>query len=98
MIGRAITLNSQPHTVVGILPASFQWGTNTDVLVPLAPDPARNRGDHRLAVIGRLADGVSIEQATSELKTIAARLAHPVSGHQQGVERPHAQLLRLAGS
>jgi putative ABC transport system permease protein len=75
IIGRAITLNSQPHTVVGILPAGFQWGTDNDVLVPLAPDPARDRGDHRLAVIGRLADGVTIDQATSELKTIAARLA-----------------------
>ena len=30
IIGRAITLNSQPYTVVGILPASFQWGTNND--------------------------------------------------------------------
>lgn len=75
IIGRAITLNSQPHTVVGILPVSFQWGTNNDVLVPLAPDPGRSRADHRLSVIGRLAPGVSLDQATSELKTIAARLA-----------------------
>ena len=75
IIGRAITLNSQPYTVVGILPPLFQWGTNNDVLVPLAPDPGRSRGDHRLSAIGRLAPGVSIDQATSELKTIAARLA-----------------------
>jgi hypothetical protein len=45
------------------------------MLAPLAPDPARDRGDHRLAVIGRLADGVSLEQGTSELSAIASRLA-----------------------
>ena len=44
IMGRAITLNSQPYTVVGILPPSFQWGTNNDILVPLAPDPGRSRG------------------------------------------------------
>lgn len=75
VIGRSITLNSQPFTVIGVLPPSFRWGTTDDLLSPLAPDPARNRADHRLSVIGRLADGSSIEQATTELETIAARLA-----------------------
>ena len=75
VIGRAVTINSQPFTVIGVLPASFQWGANTEILIPLAPDPARSRADHRLLVIGRLADGVTIEQGTSELKTIAAQLA-----------------------
>ena len=74
-IGRTLTLNSLPYTVIGVLPPAFQWGNNTDMLAPLAPDPARSRGDHRLAVIGRLADGVSLEQGTSELSAIAARLA-----------------------
>jgi putative ABC transport system permease protein len=75
IIGRPITLNSQPHTVVGVLPPSFQWGTGNDILVPLQPDPQRNRGDHRLAAIGRLAPGATLDRATSELKTITARLA-----------------------
>jgi putative ABC transport system permease protein len=74
-IGRTITLNSQPYTVVGILPASFRWGSDTQVLAPLAPDPARNRADHRLSVIARLAGGASIQQAAGELETIASRLA-----------------------
>lgn len=74
-IGRTLTLNSLPYTVIGVLPPAFQWGDDTDMLAPLAPDPGRNRGDHRLAVIGRLADGLSLEQATSELAAIASRLA-----------------------
>ena len=74
VVGRAINLNSQPYTVVGVLPASFRWGTNTDILAPLAPDPKRNRADHRLNVIGRRAPGASLEHATTELETLAAQL------------------------
>jgi putative ABC transport system permease protein len=74
-IGKTMTLNAQPFTIIGVLPASFRWGDNTDLLVPLAPDPARNRGDHRLTVIGRLAERVSLQQATSELDAMAARMA-----------------------
>jgi putative ABC transport system permease protein len=80
-------LNSQTYTIVGVLPASFRWGDNTDMLAPLAPDPARNRADHRLSVIGRVSDGVSIDQARTELETIAARLAqqYPESNNGWGV-------------
>jgi putative ABC transport system permease protein len=84
VIGRSITLNSQPYTVIGVLPSTFQWGTNLDLLAPLAPDPARNRADHRLSVIGRLADGASIEQATSELDTITLRLGQQFPESNKG--------------
>jgi putative ABC transport system permease protein len=84
VIGRAITLNSQPYTIIGVLPASFRWGANTDMLAPLAPDPARNRADHRLAAIGRLKDGVTIERGTAELETIAARLAQQFPESNKG--------------
>jgi len=86
-VGQTISLNSQPYTIIGVLPASFRWGDNTDMLAPLAPDPARNRADHRLSVIGRVSNGVSIDQARTELETIAARLAqqYPESNKGWGV-------------
>jgi putative ABC transport system permease protein len=86
-IGRTISLNLQPYTIVGILPPAFRWGTNTDLLAPLAADPARNRADHRLSVIGRVKPGASIEQARTELETIAARLGqqYPESNKGWGV-------------
>ena len=84
VVGRAITLNSQPYTIIGVLPASFRWGANTDMLAPLAPDPARNRADHRLLVIGRVKSGASIERATSELETIAARLGQQFPESNKG--------------
>jgi len=86
-IGKTMTLNAQPYTIVGVLPASFRWGGTTDALVPLAADPARSRGDHRLAVFARLADGVSLQQGTSELEAMAARMGvqYPESNKGWGV-------------
>ena len=84
IIGRTITLNSVPYAVIGVLPANFRWGSNSDLLAPLAPDPARNRGDHRLSMIGRLADGVTMTQATTDLETIAARLAQQYPESNKG--------------
>ena len=87
VVGRTVTLNSQLYTIIGVLPASFRWGATADMLAPLAPDPARNRADHRLSVIGRVKNGTTIEQATTELETIAARLGqqYPESNKGWGV-------------
>ena len=75
-LGQTLSLSGTTYTVIGVLPSSFDWSTPPpDVVVPLAPDPARNRGDHRLAVIGRLKPGVSREDAQAELVVIADRLA-----------------------
>jgi ABC-type antimicrobial peptide transport system permease subunit len=87
VVGRTITLNSQPYTIIGVLPPTFRWGINNDMLAPLAPDPARNRADHRLLVIGRVAAGRSMDQARTELETIAARLGqqYPESNKGWGI-------------
>ncbi len=74
-LGQKMALNGTNYLVIGVLPTSFDWGQNVDVLVPLAPDPARNRGDHRISVIGRLKDGVTIEEAHTDLARIADALA-----------------------
>jgi putative ABC transport system permease protein len=84
VVGRSITVNSQPYTIVGVLPASFQWGANADMLAPLAPDPARNRADHRLMVIGRIHAGTTIGRATAELDTLAARLGQQFPASNKG--------------
>ena len=84
VVGRTITLNSQPHTIIGVLPPSFRWGANNDMLAPLAPDPARNRGDHRLAVFGRVAAGRSIDRARTELAALAVRLGQQFPESNKG--------------
>src|SRR5207244_959508 len=50
-IGKTLPLNETSYTVVGVLPPSFAWGVASpvDLFMPLAADPAQNRGDHRLS-------------------------------------------------
>jgi predicted permease len=75
VIGRAINLNGQTYTVVGVMPPNFPAGRD-QLWVPIAfpTDEAATRGAHYLEVIARLKPGVSLQQARAEMKTIAARL------------------------
>jgi len=82
LVGRTIVLDEVPTTVVGVVP-EFHWG-EYEVFVPLRPDPAANRGDHRLGVYARLKAGATIEQARTELTGIAARLAGAYPASNEG--------------
>jgi putative ABC transport system permease protein len=73
-LGRTLVLDGIPHTIVGVAPDWLDWD-QAQLFVPLQPDPTRRRNDHRLHVIGRLADGVSAAAAGIEMDGIAARLA-----------------------
>jgi predicted permease len=75
LVGQVVRLGSAPATVVGVMPAGFAFPVAHDFWVPL--DLARD-AESGLVVFGRLADGVTIEQADAELETIVAR-AEPAS-------------------
>jgi putative ABC transport system permease protein len=81
VIGRTIQLDAQPYTVVGVMPAEFDFppSGHVDVWTPLSFDPndahGRSRKARSLSVVGRLADGVVLEQAQREMTLIASRLA-----------------------
>jgi putative ABC transport system permease protein len=91
MLGRMITLDGVPHTVVGILPEDWRPFSRTpvDLVVPLKPDPFwyTHRGSHFLYGLGRLRPGVTLAQAQSDLSSIAAALEreHPDTNEGWGV-------------
>lgn len=73
-----ILLDGTPYAIVGVLPASFRLFQKAEVFLPIAPfiaaQPA-DRGWHPgILPVARLKDGVSIEQARTEIAAIAARL------------------------
>jgi putative ABC transport system permease protein len=77
ILGQTITLDSKPNTVIGVLPPGFQFGKKkADVWVPIGFDPAKpgNRGSHYLRVVARLANGVTLQQANSELESEVTRM------------------------
>ena len=78
IIGRAIQLDAEPYTVVGVLPASLRLPldyasrTFTQVWVPLAlgPNDPQARGNHGLNALGRLRPGIPLAQAQAEVDAI----------------------------
>lgn len=79
-LGRTITLNEQSYTVVGILPARFQYPEPFQLWIPLALSETSaalagyGEGMVLLKAIARLKPGVTLEQAQAELQIIAQRI------------------------
>ncbi|HEV7890012.1 MAG TPA: ABC transporter permease [Pyrinomonadaceae bacterium] len=91
IVGRPLTFNGEPFTVVGVMPAGFEFhGVTPDVLLPAHkwPNYKVARSSHNCWVFGRLKDGVSRETAEGELDAIAKRLeeAYPADNKGRGVE------------
>ena len=92
VIGRALTLNGESYTVVGVMPRFVQlpgYATRSDQLwVPVAfpQEEGSQRGNHFLEVIARVKPGITLKQAQAEMETIAARLAqhYPVYNTRRG--------------
>ncbi|MEY2501487.1 MAG: hypothetical protein QOI07_1821 [Verrucomicrobiota bacterium] len=99
VIGRPITLDRRPYTVIGVMPAGFQFPISndpTDFYVSISEDAAnpdgstpttKQRGNHSLQAVARLKQGATIEQAQSDLAAIAAALTkqYPDSNTHFGV-------------
>ncbi len=84
IVGRSITLDMRPYTVIGVMPASFHTpflNQTNQVWIPLAQDRlfsvwmTRPPQEHWMAVIARLRPDISSAQVQAELDTIGARLA-----------------------
>lgn len=85
IIGRTLTLNKQPTTVIGVLPRSFDFdaifspGNEIELITPFPLTAETASYGNTLFGIGRLRTGVTVEQAQAELNVINAALekAHP---------------------
>ena len=78
VVGRQVTLNDAPLTVIGVMPRDFRMEGAPNLFVPMQARPTANY-DPNATVVGRLKPGVSLEQAQSEMRLIAEqyRLAFP---------------------
>jgi putative ABC transport system permease protein len=76
ILGKAITLNSEMWTVVGVMPAGFRFPQSVDLWVPtMVRSTARTkRAQHYLGVIARLKPGLSLDHAQAELDALARRM------------------------
>jgi predicted permease len=93
VLGRSVTLNDRPYTVVGVMPPGFVGVQDlAELWVPFAqwapPAAMASRGDRGFDVLGRLKPGVTLEAAQAEADTVAARLArqYPATNEARGIE------------
>ena len=88
IVGRSLTIDETPYTVVGVMPAGFQFPAKSDLwvlgrdrnavslsLISQFPDNdwTHERDAHFLSVVGRLKPGASLSQAQSDIAGIARR-------------------------
>lgn len=90
IIGKAVTLNGNPYTVVGVMPPYFRNPRPdprqpTELWMPVSVDlTKRGRRSDFLSVIARMKPDVSIEQARSEMNTIVGRLEEQYTNANAG--------------
>jgi predicted permease len=89
LVGRSVTINNNPWTVVGILPPSFDFSSvfapgsePVDFIRPFPDIPAYDKWGNLIAVIGRLKPAITVEKAQAEFDRMNKQLqsAHPERG------------------
>jgi len=87
-IGQTVMVSHQPYTIVGVMPAGFHYATgepgsfwSTFAIDAEGPGPPLTsfRDEDRLAIVGRLKPGVSVDQALADLNTIQRSLSQRYS-------------------
>jgi putative ABC transport system permease protein len=92
IVGRDLTLDGAAYRVIGVMPAKFQFPISSDpansakLWAPLAMTDRERavRGEHHYAVIGRLREGISVQQAQAEMDTISHRLEQAYPADDKG--------------
>ena len=79
VVGRELPLNGEKYTLVGVMPAGFQFmDSHIGLWVPMAftSETLAQRGSHYLTVFARMKPGVTLAQANADIHTIQQRIAH----------------------
>ena len=74
IVGQAVTLRGEPHTIVGVLPADFQSSVPADLWTPLRPSRSGEGSGSNYAIVARLRSGTTWAQANGQMEAIGAPL------------------------
>ena len=88
ILGRQIVLNGEKHTVIGVMPADFQFRTTSAAIwIPaaLTKEQLADHDNHYVLVVARMKPGVTLEQAHADIKTITQRIAKDHPDEMEGI-------------
>lgn len=89
VLGRTLDLDNRPLTIVGVMPAGFDYPSGAELWTPepFSNPTMRNRNSRFLQVVGRLGAGATLASAQQETSAAASRLAeqYPGEDRNQGV-------------
>ncbi|HEX4581500.1 MAG TPA: ABC transporter permease [Acidobacteriaceae bacterium] len=86
IVGRVVTLNGTPHTVIGVMPESFRFQGSSDFLfspLDVTDKNLQDRGSGMLTVLGRLRAGSTLEDAMHELAGIKQQNLRAYAGKER---------------
>ena len=89
VVGRAVMLRGEPHTIVGVMPAGFQSVALADLWTPLRPSRTGEGSGSNYAVVGRLRPGVTWMQADTQIDSVGT----PALRDQVGSPSVHLRLV-----
>ena len=70
VLGRALRMNGETYTVIGVLPAAFHFPAKVEIWTPLQIDPASREKANYLEVVGRLRPGIGIREAGATMAVV----------------------------
>jgi len=103
IVGKTVSLDQVPYTVIGVLPARALWQDDVQILIPEvvdAPNTYWGRAGHWRRVVGRLLPGTSSIEAQAELRLVKQQLAaqYPPWKEKWSVSVTPLQELFVAGT
>ena len=87
IVGRRLTINDAPYTVLGVMPAAFEFpSAGVDIWRPVTVDhiDADERRSHNWYVVARLAPTTNLDAANAEMRAIAGGLAREFAQYMKG--------------
>jgi putative ABC transport system permease protein len=85
LIGRSVSVNGRPHTVVGVMPPGFLFPEQQKIWIPLAPLAEKDeRTARNLFTFGRLKPGLDMARARADMKSMSAALAREYPTTSEG--------------
>lgn len=100
VLGRPLTVNGEPGTIIGIMPPKFSFPGNQRLWINMRPTPSdpRVRRIDRAELFGKLRPGITREQAAASLSAIAASLQSVWPDTNTGIDRMNVQPVPFAYS